>query len=61
VAASQGNSEVTFDQFPPNLNTTTGLWRHGVHMVSNTTGRDLAEPGDIDGGGSFPVVQQNCN
>jgi hypothetical protein len=61
AAASQGNSEVTFDQFPPNLDTTTGLWRHGAHMISNSTGRDLADPGDILGGGSFLVKQHNCN
>lgn len=54
-------SETTFDHFPPNLNLSTGLWRHGVHMQSNTTGDDLADPGDIGADGAFGVVQSNCN
>ena len=61
AAASQGNSEVTFDHFPPNVDPTTGLWRHGVHMISNTTGRDLADPTDIFSSGAFDVMQNNCN
>jgi hypothetical protein len=61
AAAEQGNSEISMDNFPPNLNTSTGLWRHGVHMVSNTTGHDLADPTDIYSGGAFDVTQRSCN
>jgi hypothetical protein len=62
AAAEGGNrTEIPFDQFPQNLNTTTGLWRHGVHMVSGTTGRDLADPTGIVPDGAFNVTQNNCN
>jgi hypothetical protein len=61
AAAEDGNTEIPFGQFPQNLDTTTGLWRHGVHMVSSTTGRDLADPSDIASDGSFSIRQNNCN
>jgi hypothetical protein len=51
----------TFDTFPANLNSATGLWRHGLHMVSDTTGRVLADPSDIFSSGAFDVMQRNCN
>jgi hypothetical protein len=51
----------TFDTFPANLNSATGLWRHGLHMVSDTTGRVLADPSNIFPSGAFDVMQRNCN
>jgi len=51
----------TFDTFPANLNTSTGLQRHGVHMHNNATGDDLADPGNIFASGGFDVSQHNCN
>jgi hypothetical protein len=34
--------------------------RHGVHMV-DSGGKDMADPSDITGGGSFGVSQKSCN
>jgi len=61
AAAEQYNGENSFDTFPANLNSSTGLWRHGVHMVSDTTGHDLADPTSIESGGAFDVTQNSCN
>ena len=35
--------------------------RHGVHMLSRTTGDDLADPSTIGSGGSFTDTQNSCN
>jgi hypothetical protein len=35
--------------------------RHGLHMVSNTTGTPLADPSAIGSGGSFTDTQNSCN
>jgi len=35
--------------------------RHGVHMVSNTTGDDLADPSAFGSGGSFTGTQKSCS
>jgi hypothetical protein len=57
AAAPNGGSEVTLDQYPANLNSSTGLWRHGVHM---NDGNDLADPGDISSDGFFKDQWMNC-
>ena len=51
----------TFDTFPANLQRSTGLQRHGVHMSNDATGHDLADPGNIFASGGFDVSQHNCN
>jgi hypothetical protein len=60
VDESQANGEY-LNTFSPNLNLTLGTWRHGVHMDSNTTGDDLADPSTIGSFGAFTVAQHNCN
>jgi hypothetical protein len=50
-----------FNNFPPNLNNGTGLWRHGVHMSNPNDGNDLADPSTVSTAGGFTVAQHNCN
>jgi hypothetical protein len=59
VAAAQANG-LGFDTYPPNSANSITI-RHGVHMVSGTTGNDLADPSTIGSGGYFTVSQHNCN
>lgn len=58
VSESQANGN-NFDSYSPNNNSLG--WRHGIHMVSNTTGDDLADPSSISRPGTFTVKQNNCN
>jgi hypothetical protein len=58
VIASQANG-AGVDSYPQF--TSNGVERHGVHMYNSSTGRYLAEPGDIGSGGEFTVLQENCN
>jgi hypothetical protein len=59
VAESQANG-LGFDTYPPTSSNSITI-RHGVHMSSNTTGNDLADPSNIGSGGNFTVSQHNCN
>jgi hypothetical protein len=59
VAESQANG-LDFNTYPPTSANSLTI-RHGVHMSSNTTGNDLADPGNIGSGGNFTVGQHNCN
>jgi peptidase A4-like protein len=58
VSESQANGN-NFDSYSPNNNSLG--WRHGIHMVSGTTGDDLADPSSISSPGTFTVKQNNCN
>jgi hypothetical protein len=48
-------NDVFFNNYSPN-----GL-RHGIHMVNDSNGHDLADPSTIGSNGQFTDTQHNCN